>query len=85
MCIYKFLYVGLDFITPDGKVSKNLPPILQRLEMSPEHYLAFIKRQHSPFANVIGALDKIQDFARHVEKSFMKGQTAAAALFSPGN
>ncbi len=24
LCIYKFLYVGLDFVAPDGKVTKNL-------------------------------------------------------------
>lgn len=31
-----------------------------------------------------GAVDKIEEYAEHFEKAFFKGQTAAAALFSPG-
>ncbi|MEX2498896.1 MAG: hypothetical protein WD397_08490 [Wenzhouxiangellaceae bacterium] len=36
------------------------------------------------FANALGALDKLKEYAEHFGKAFMKGQTAAAALFSPG-
>lgn len=67
-----------------GSIPGHLPPILQRLKMNPEQYLAYIRKPKSGFANALGALDKLNDFARHFEKAFLKGQTAAAALFSPG-
>ena len=34
-------------------------------------------------ANAFGALDKLKGFERHFDKRLLKGQTAAAALFSP--
>ncbi len=67
-----------------GFIPEHLPPILQRLDMSPEQYLAYIRKQQSRFTNVLGALDKIRECAEYFGKSFLKGQTAAAALFSPG-
>jgi len=67
-----------------GSIPGHLPPILQRLKINPEQYLAYIRKPRSGFANALGALDKLKDFARHFEKAFLKGQTAAAALFSPG-
>ena len=54
------------------------------VKMNPEQYLAYIRKPKSGFANALGALDKLKDFARHFEKAFLKGQTAAAAIFSPG-
>jgi hypothetical protein len=67
-----------------GSIPGQLPPILQRLNMNPEKYLAFVRKPKSGFANAIGALDKLREFARHFDKRFLRGQTAAAALFSPG-
>ena len=60
------------------------PPILQRLKMNPDQYLTFVRKPKSGFANSLGALDKLKEFARHFDKRFLRGQTAAAALFSPG-
>ena len=67
-----------------GFISEQLPPILQRLKMQPEQYLAYVRKPKYGFANALGALDKIKACADHFEKAFLKGQTAAAALFSPG-
>ena len=67
-----------------GFISEQLPPILQRLNMQPEQYLAYVRKPKFGFANALGALDKIKACAEHFEKTFLKGQTAAAALFSPG-
>jgi len=67
-----------------GSIPGQLPPILQRLDMSPDKYLAFVRKSKSGFANALGALDKLKEFARHFDKRFLRGQTAAAALFSPG-
>jgi len=59
-------------------------PILQRLNMQPEQYLNYIRKPKFGFANALGALDKLKEYAAHFGKAFTKGQTAAAALFSPG-
>lgn len=67
-----------------GAIPDHLPPILQRLNMRPEQYLAYIRKPKFGFANALGALDKLKEYAQHFGKTFMKGQTAAAALFSPG-
>ena len=52
--------------------------------MNPDQYLTFVRKPKSGFANSLGALDKLKEFARHFDKRFLRGQTAAAALFSPG-
>ena len=67
-----------------GCIPEQLPPILQRLNMRPEQYLAYVRKPKYGFANALGALDKIKACAEHFEKAFLKGQAAAAALFSPG-
>ena len=67
-----------------GFIPEQLPPILQRLNMRPEQYLAYVRKPKFGFANALGALDKLKACAEHFEKAFLKGQTAAAALFSPG-
>ena len=76
--------VQLLFKGKSGSISGQLPPILQRLDMDPDKYLAFVRKPKSGFANALGALNKLKEFARHFDKRFLKGQTAAAALFSPG-
>lgn len=72
----------------DGKrgcIPNHLPPILHRLDINPEHYVKFINRsQQSRFHNFIGAVDAMQTLARQFGRSFLKGQAAAAQLFSPG-
>ena len=67
-----------------GFIPEHLPPILQRLKVDPAQYLAYVKKPRYGFANALGALDKLKAYAEHFEKAFLKGQTAAAALFSPG-
>jgi len=67
-----------------GSIPEAMPPILQRLKLDPAQYLAYVKKPRFGFANAPGALDKLKAYAEHFEKAFLKGQTAAAALFSPG-
>lgn len=67
-----------------GSIPEHLPPILQRLNMRPEQYLNYIRKPKYGFANALGALDKLKEYAEHFGKAFTKGQTAATALFSPG-
>ncbi len=68
-----------------GANDENLPPILERLKLRPEAYLKFIRRdQESRFGHFIGAVESMKELAQQFGKRFLKGQTAAAALFSPG-
>jgi REP element-mobilizing transposase RayT len=68
-----------------GSIPEHFPPILKRLSMEPKQYLAYVRKPRPGFANALGALDKLREYARHFEKAFVKGQTAAAAMFSPGS
>lgn len=67
-----------------GAIPADLPPILERLHMRPEKYLDYVGKRQRAFPNVLGAVERIKRCAAHFGKTFLKGQTAAAALFSPG-
>lgn len=68
-----------------GKIPDNLPPILERLKIDPENYVRFINRtQKSRFHGFIGSVKSMRSLAEGFGRSFLKGQAAAAALFSPG-
>ena len=68
-----------------GSIPDNLPPILQRLKIDPAAYVKFIDRsEKSRFSNFIGPVEAMRNLAERFGKSFLKGQTAAAQLFSPG-
>ena len=68
-----------------GSIPGNLPPILERLKIDPGNYIRFINRtQKHRFHSVIGAVESMRNLAGDFGRSFLKGQNAAAALFSPG-
>lgn len=52
--------------------------------MAPEQYLSQIRKPGLGLTNALGTLDKLKEYAEHFGKAFLKGQTAAAALFSTG-
>ena len=68
-----------------GSIPKNLPPILTRLDIHPENYLKFIRREEkSRFHFFIGPVERIREVAETLNRNFLKGQAAASALFSLG-
>jgi len=68
-----------------GSIPDGLPPILDRLKIDPENYVRFINRtQKSRFHGFIGTVKSMRSLAQDFGRSFLKGQAAAAALFSPG-
>lgn len=68
-----------------GSIPDNLPPTLERLRIDPGNYIRFINRTRKHrFHSVIGAVDTMRGLANKFSRTFLKGQTAAAALFSPG-
>ncbi|MFO7764200.1 MAG: hypothetical protein R6V61_10745 [Wenzhouxiangellaceae bacterium] len=68
-----------------GKIPDDLPPILDRLKINPVNYVRLISRpQKSRFHGFIGSVKSMKNLAADFGRSFLKGQAAAAALFSPG-
>lgn len=68
-----------------GSIPPDLPLIFDRLRVNPEQYLRFIKREKKfRFANYFGPADALRKVTDRFGKAFLKGQTAAALLFSPG-
>jgi len=68
-----------------GKIPDDLPPILARLKIDPDHYVRFINRtQKSRFHGFFGSVESMRSLAGDFGRSFLKGQAAAAALFSSG-
>jgi REP element-mobilizing transposase RayT len=68
-----------------GKIPDHLPPILQRLKVDPNNYIRFIRReQKSRFHAFIGSVESMRAAAERFGRAFLKGQAAAAQLFSPG-
>lgn len=68
-----------------GSIPSDLPPILERLNVNSEHYLKFIRRDRkSGFANYFEPVETLCSVVDRFGKAFLKGQSAAAALFSPG-
>ena len=68
-----------------GSIPDKLPPILDRLQLNREHYLRFIRKaDKARFRNFIGPVEAMRELASSFGRSFLKGQTAAAQLFSPG-
>ena len=68
-----------------GSIPDDLPPILERLKIDPENYVRFINQtQKSRFHGFIGTVKSMRSLAQDFGRSFLKGQAAAAALFSPG-
>ena len=68
-----------------GRIPDSLPPILDRLKIDPDNYVRFINRtQKSQFHGFIGTVKSMRSLAQDFGRSFLKGQAAAAALFSPG-
>jgi hypothetical protein len=67
-----------------GSIPDDLPQILERLSINPEQYVRFISRiDQTRFRHFIGPVEAMRELAARFGRSFLKGQTAAAQLFSP--
>ena len=68
-----------------GSIPEHLPPILERLKVNRQHYVRFIRKSDKTrFRHFIGPVAAMRELASRFGRSFIKGQTAAAQLFSPG-
>ena len=58
---------------------------LDWLKIDSDNYVRFINRTaKSQFQGFIGTVKSMRNLAEDFGRSFLKGQTAAAQLFSPG-
>jgi REP element-mobilizing transposase RayT len=58
-----------------GSIATNAPPILARLNLSPEQYLSFIHKNR--FIHAIGTPQRLKQWAQAVGVKFIKGQQHA--------
>ena len=64
-----------------GHIPANLPPILERLNIQPEIYLRYMRRQEQGFVHVIGRIDALREVAEALGQKFKKGMGLAGRLF----
>ncbi len=64
-----------------GAITDDIPPILLRLGIAPEHLLRYLSRQEQGFSQVIGKVTTIRCAANQLGVSFLKGIAAANRLF----
>ncbi len=64
-----------------GAIADDVPPILLRLGIAPEHLLRYLSKQEHGFAQVIGKVTTIRSAANQLSASFLKGIAAANRLF----
>jgi REP element-mobilizing transposase RayT len=64
-----------------GHIPANLPPILERLNIQPDIYLRYMRRQEQGFVHVMGRVDTLREVADALGQKFKKGMGLAAKLF----
>jgi hypothetical protein len=64
-----------------GAIPVHLPPILTRLNINPDIYLRYMKRQENGFVHVVGRINTLRDAAETLGRAFIKGMTFAERLF----
>jgi hypothetical protein len=64
-----------------GHIPADLPSILDRLNIQPDMYLRYMRRQEQGFVHAIGRIDTLRDAAEALGQKFKKGMGLAAKLF----
>ncbi|MCU7816697.1 MAG: transposase, partial [Candidatus Thiodiazotropha sp. (ex Rostrolucina anterorostrata)] len=60
-----------------GSIPEELAPILERLNLKPDAWLKSLKHYNSHYFKVLGAIDRIKDYAEVMDKCWFQGQSAA--------
>ena len=64
-----------------GSIEHSLPPILQRLEISSEHWKQVTSEFSKLFSTVVGKASALNEFAGHINQQWLKGVRKAKILF----
>ena len=69
-----------------GHIPNDLPPILKRLAIDPDHWVRHMRREGLAFNIAVGRLQKLNALANSLGRRWICGRAASARLFgaSPG-
>jgi hypothetical protein len=68
-----------------GAIASNLPPILQRLHIDPEHYLRHVQRGGRGYhVAALGHVERLRELAERLGRRFLKGLGQSRRLYSVG-
>ena len=65
-----------------GGIPENLPPILERLNIDPQHWLYLTQHFESPFKGLVGSVYKLKQACRHLGYVRTPGMRSCQAYFS---
>jgi hypothetical protein len=65
-----------------GAISVTLPPILERLQIDPEHYISHIRKSGRGYhVAALGRVDVLRAAAERLGRRFLKGQNQSRRLY----
>ena len=64
-----------------GSIDKNLPPILVRTEIDPQHWINHMRINGNLFVHVVGKPNKIREFAQNIKQNWLHGIALAEKLY----
>ena len=65
-----------------GHISKNIPPILDRLNIEPQHWQYLTTQFESQFKNIVGSAHNIRHVCKQLGQKWAQGITQSEKLFS---
>jgi hypothetical protein len=71
-------------VRPDkrGSIDDTYPPILERLNIDPDHWLRYMQPSGNVFHHAIGRVRKMQNYALSLGQLWLQGQGTSQRLFS---
>jgi len=64
-----------------GAIAGELPSILERINIQPDHWQALMQPRGNVFASAIGRIDALRLYAETLGQRWCQGMTASQALF----
>ena len=65
-----------------GFIPKDIPPILERLTINPDHWIHHIQQFGKRYSTAVGSVENIRDYAARFERRWNKGVSESARLAS---
>ena len=65
-----------------GHIAKDIPPILQRINIDPQHWHYLTTQFESPFKNLVGAVHEMRQACEQLGQQWAQGIKECERLFS---
>jgi len=65
-----------------GAIENNIPPLLERLNINPEHWLTYMQPHGNRFGHAIGHVKRLRTHALSVGQMWLQGTTQSKQLFN---